>query len=242
VGPQRSIRRATTGTPAAGTVIGMGDFLNENPLVLLIGACEVGFWVLLGAGLAARYLLRARRLSTVLLVLVPVLDVVLVTASLVDVAGGSPPSFTHGLAAVYLGFTVAFGHSMIRWADARFARWFDPPRRLRELRRLPSPGFAGGPPPRKPPQYGAAKVAYEWREWGKMALAWGIAVAVMLLTAAVAGTGVPSPLAWSADPMWSWGARLVPVLLIWFVGWPLWTTLAPPRAPEPAQEASDVRR
>ena len=111
-------------------------------------------------------------------------------------AGGSPPSLTHGLAAVYLGFTVAFGHSMIRWADARFAH-----------------RFAGGPPPRKPPQYGAAKVAYEWREWGKMALAWGIAVAVMLLTAAVAGTGVPSPLAWSADPMWSWGARLVPVLL-----------------------------
>ena len=27
------------------------------------------------------------------------------------------------------------------------------------------------------------------------------------------------------------------VLLIWLVGWPVWTTLAPPRAPE----ASDVR-
>jgi hypothetical protein len=97
----------------------MGDFLSENPLVLLIGACEVGFWVLLGAGLVARYLLRARRVSTVLLVLVPVLDVVLVTASLVDVAAGSPPALTHGLAAVYLGFTVAFGHTMIRWVDRR---------------------------------------------------------------------------------------------------------------------------
>ncbi|MFD1534355.1 hypothetical protein [Pseudonocardia aurantiaca] len=216
----------------------MGEFLNENPLVLLIGACEVGFWVLLGAGLAARYLLRARRLSTVLLVLVPVLDVVLVTASLVDVAGGSPPSLTHGLAAVYLGFTVAFGHSMIRWADTAFAH-----------------RFAGGPPPRKPPQYGAAKVAYEWREWGKMALAWGIALAVIFVTAAVAGTGVPPLGEWFADPMWSWGARLMPVVLIWFVGWPLWTTLAPPRAPEgsapesapesapdSAQEATDVRR
>ena len=64
--------------------------------MLLIGACEVGFWVLLGAGLAARYLLRARRLSTVLLLLVPVLDVVLVTASLVDVAGGSPPASRTG--------------------------------------------------------------------------------------------------------------------------------------------------
>jgi hypothetical protein len=198
----------------------MGDFLSENPLVLLIGASEVGFWVLLAAGLAARYLLRARRLSTVLLLLVPVLDVVLVSAALVDVAGGSPPDATHGLAAVYLGGTVAFGHSLIRWADARFAH-----------------RFAGGPPPPEPPRYGAAKVAYEWREWGKIVLAWGIALAVMLLTATVAGTGVPAPLAWSVDPMWGWGARLVPVVLIWFVGWPLWTTLSPPRAPE----TTDVR-
>jgi hypothetical protein len=193
----------------------MVDFLDQNPLVLLIGACEVGFWVLLGAGLVMRYVLRARRVSTVLLVLVPVLDLVLVTASLVDVSRGAPPGLTHGLAAVYLGFTVAFGHSMIRWADARFAH-----------------RFAGGPPPRKPPQYGMAKVAYEWQEWGKMLLAWGIGLAVMLLTSVVAGTGVPPVGEWFSDPMWSWGARLLPVVLIWFVGWPLWTTIAPPRAPE----------
>jgi hypothetical protein len=198
----------------------MGGFLSENPLVLLVGACEVGFWVLLTAGLAARYLLRARRLSTVLLLLVPVLDVALVSASLVDVAAGSPPGLTHGLAAIYLGGTVAFGHSMIRWADARFAH-----------------RFAGGPPPPRPPRYGAAKVAYEWREWGKMALAWAIALGVMLVVATVADAGAPAPLDWSTDPMWSWGARLAPVVLIWFVGWPLRTTLFPPRAPE----ATDVR-
>jgi hypothetical protein len=49
---------------------------------------------------------------------------------------------------------------------------------------------------------------------------------------------------WFADPMWSWGARLMPVVLIWLVGWPLWTTLAPPRAPESEREVrrgSDVR-
>lgn len=201
----------------------MSDFLNDNPLVLLIGACEIGFWVLLGGGLAARYLLRARRLSTVLLVLVPVLDVVLVSASLIDVAGGSPPGMTHGLAAVYLGFTVAFGHSMIRWADTRFAH-----------------RFAGGPPPPKPPKYGRAKVSYEWREWSKIALAWGVALVVVFVTAMVAGTGVPPLPDWYGDPMWSWVGRLVPVVLIWFVGWPLWTTLAPPRAPE--REVSDARQ
>ena len=198
----------------------MGSFLSENPLVLLIGASEVGFWALLAAGLVARYLLRARRLSTVLLVLVPVLDVVLVTASLLDVAGGSPPGFTHGLAAIYLGFTVAFGHSMIRWADGRFAH-----------------PFAGGPPPRRPPRFGAAKVAHEWKEWGKVVLAWAIALVVITATTITAGGGIPAPAAWPADPLWSWGARLAPVVLIWFVGWLLWTTIAPPRAPESA----DVR-
>jgi hypothetical protein len=193
----------------------MGYFLSENPLVLLIGACEVGFWVLLGAGLVARYLLRARRVSTVLLLLVPVLDIVLVSASLVDVALGSPPGLTHGLAGLYLGFTVAFGHVTIRWVDQRFAH-----------------RFAGGPPPVQPPRYGAAKVLHEWREWARLLLAWGVALAVMCATALVAGTGVPAPQEWTGDPMWSWGVKLVPVALIWFAVGPLWTTLAPPRRPE----------
>ncbi|MGH3564730.1 MAG: hypothetical protein ACRDRH_01585 [Pseudonocardia sp.] len=198
----------------------MGYFITHNPLVLLIGVCEVGFWVLVIGGLVARYLLRAPRLSTVLLIGVPVADVVLVVASLADLAGGSPPGLAHGLAAVYLGFTVAFGHSLIRWADVRFAH-----------------RYAGGPPPPKPPRYGTAKVVHEWREWGKLALAWGITVGVLFAMAAVAGTGVPAPLEWGADPMWSWAARLVPVVVIWFVGWPLSTTLLPPSEPEVA----DVR-
>lgn len=192
----------------------MGNFLSENPLVLLIGACEIGFWVLLGLGLAARYLLRLRTVSTVLLLLVPVLDVVLVTASILDVARGSTPGFTHGLAAVYLGFTVAFGHSMIRWADRRFSH-----------------RFAGGPPPPQAPKYGAARLAHEWREWGKAAFALAVALVVMVATALVAGTGIPAPLTWFDDPMWNWGGRVAVVVAIWFVFWPLWVTVAQPRRP-----------
>lgn len=201
----------------------MRDFLIENPFVLLVGACEVGFWVLLGAGLVTRYLLRARRISAVLLLAVPALDVALVAASLLDVAGGSLPGLAHGLAAVYLGFTVAFGHSMIRWADARFAH-----------------RFAGGPPPPRPPRYGAAKVAHEWREWGKAALAWAVTISVMLLTAAVAGTGIPAPLDWSADPMWSCGMRISVITLVWLIGWPVWTTFDPPRSPSRDAERLDA--
>jgi hypothetical protein len=200
----------------------MTQSLSDSPLVLLIGAAEITFWVLIGAGLTARYLLRARTLSTVLLVLVPVLDVVLVTASLVDVAAGSAPGSAHGLAAVYLGFTVAFGHSVIRWADRRFAH-----------------RFAGGQRPPQPLRYGGAKVAHEWREWGKAVVAWCIAVGVMLATAAVAGTEVPAPADWGADPLWSWAARLVPALVIWLVGWPVWTTLSPPQRPR-VEDADEV--
>jgi hypothetical protein len=185
--------------------------LLANPLVWLIAASEIGFWVLLLAGLAARYLLRLRRLSTVLLLLVPVLDLVLVGASLADVASGSPPGQVHGLAAVYLGGTVAFGHSMITWAD----RWT-------------AYRFAGGPRPGKP-RPGPEKVAHEWREWAKVALLTGLAVGVMLLISAVSGDGVPPVTGWPEHPMWSWAFRAGTVTGIWFVAGPVWTTLSSPR-------------
>jgi hypothetical protein len=182
--------------------------------VLLIGACEIGFWVLLGAGVGTRYLLRLRRTSTVLLLAVPVLDLVLVTASLLDVARGSRPGLTHGLAAAYLGFTVAFGHSTIRWIDVRFAH-----------------RFAGGPAPVKPPRFGTAAAAHEWREWGKVVVAGGIALLVVLLTATVAGTGIPPVTAWGDDPLWTWPLRIGTVVAIWFAVGPLWATVFPRREP-----------
>jgi hypothetical protein len=39
------------------------EFIAENPLVAVVATGEAGFWVLLGTGLTARYLLRARRLE-----------------------------------------------------------------------------------------------------------------------------------------------------------------------------------
>jgi len=158
--------------------------------------------------------LRAPRLSAGLLLAVPVVDVVLVMASLLDVAQGSRPGTTHGLAAVYLGFTVAFGHSTIQWVDARFAH-----------------RFAGGPTPARPPRYAAARVAHEWREWRRAAVAGVITVGVLLATAAVAGTGVPPATEWFGDPMWNWGARISVVVAVWFLCGPLWTTLSPPQPP-----------
>src|ERR671911_1593543 len=126
-------------------------------LIAVVVACEIGFWVVLGAGLLARYGLGRRRLGAILLACVPLVDVVLLVATVIDLGQGATADFGHGLAAAYIGFSVAFGHSMIRWADERFAH-----------------RFAGGPPPTRPPKDGRARVLYEWREFGKAVLACAI--------------------------------------------------------------------
>ena len=176
-------------------------------LLALIIAAEIAFWVVLAAGLAARYLLRRPRLGLVLLALVPLVDLVLLVASTVDLARGATAEFGHGLAAAYIGVSVAFGHSMIRWADERFAH-----------------RFAGGPPPTRPPRHGRARTRYEWREFGKAAIAW--AVAAGLLAAAIALVGDAE----RTEQLQGWIVRLTMVLAIWSL-WPISHTLWPKRPP-----------
>ncbi|ANY10055.1 hypothetical protein [Pseudonocardia sp. HH130630-07] len=188
----------------------MEDSLLAEPLLWLIGASEIGLWVFLGAGLAARYVLRRPRLGGVLLLGVPLMDVVLVTVSTADLASGGEPSRVHGLAALYLGLTVAFGHSLVRWADARFAH-----------------RFAGGPRPVKPPRGGPARMRHEWREYRKVVLAWVLTAVVLALFTVAGGLGFPAPGAWPADPLWSWLGTATVVAVIWLVAGPLWATVFP---------------
>ncbi|RSN34693.1 hypothetical protein DL990_10295 [Amycolatopsis sp. WAC 01416] len=179
------------------------DFFAENPMAAVIAAGEIGFWVAIGAGLLARYLLRLKRTSTVLLALTPVIDIVVLVATVLDLQGGGKANFVHGLAAVYLGFSVVFGPSMIRWADVRFAH-----------------RFAGGPPPPPKPR-GREKARVEWREWGKCVLACGIAAAVLLGLIFLVGDGE------QVAPLWGWLPRLGVVTAIWFATGPLWQELSP---------------
>lgn len=89
-------------------------------IVALIIACEVGFWVLLALALAVRYLLKKRRTSVVLLLCEPVLELVLFVVTAIDLKNGAEPSWEHGIAALYIGFTVGYGHYMIGLARARY--------------------------------------------------------------------------------------------------------------------------
>ncbi|MEV1010023.1 hypothetical protein [Streptomyces sp. NPDC049881] len=128
----------------------------------LIVAAEVAFWAVLGGGLVARYVLRMRRLGKVLLLCVPLVDVALLAVTVVDLRSGGEASWAHGLAALYLGFTVAYGHYVIRWADGHAAH-----------------RLGGGPRPPKPPRYGAGRARHEWRIWA-MTLVGGLLAAGVL--------------------------------------------------------------
>ena len=175
-------------------------------LIAIIVATEIGFWVVLGAGLAARYLFNRRRLSSVLLASVPLVDLVLLIATVIDLSGGATADFKHGLAAAYIGFSVAFGHSMIRWADQRFAH-----------------RFAAGPPPWRPPRGGRARARYEWREFGKASLAWAVSCALLLAAIAIVRD------ADRTEALVGWIVRLSLILGIWSL-WPITHTLWPSRA------------
>ncbi|MFH8799860.1 hypothetical protein ACH4F6_09745 [Streptomyces sp. NPDC017936] len=135
-------------------------------IVWLIAACEIGFWVLLALGLAVRYLLGWRRTSVVLLLCEPVLELVLFAATAVDLENGAEPGWEHGLAALYIGYTVAFGHYTIRWLDGHAAH-----------------RLGGAPPPPKPPRHGRARARHEARLW--LRSVYGGAVALALLQLAV---------------------------------------------------------
>jgi hypothetical protein len=127
-------------------------------------ASEIGFWALIVAGLIARYPLRRPALGAALLALTPLVDLILLTTAVIDIRQGAGADARHGLAAVYLGVSIAFGPRLIAWADARFAHHFSGEPR-------PAPAVSLAP---------AADKAREEREgWYRHAAAWTIAAAAL---------------------------------------------------------------
>lgn len=169
-------------------------------LYALIVACEVGFWVVLMLALAARYLLRKALLSRALLWTLPLIDLLLVTFAAIDLRSGAPATFAHGLAAAYVGFTVAFGGMAVRWADAHFAY-----------------RFAAGPAPGKAPSRGWAAVRYDFSLWGRCILACVITVVLVEALVLVAANGESTP------HLLAWHKHAFGCVVLWFVFGPAWS-------------------
>ncbi|QMU96819.1 hypothetical protein FVO59_05965 [Microbacterium esteraromaticum] len=129
-------------------------------ILTAIVICEVAFWVAIVAGLATRYLLRRPGLGAALLVLAPVIDVILLALVAIDLLGGGTASWQHGLAAIYIGVSVAYGKRMIAWADTRFRH-----------------RFAGGPAPER--LTGARYTTKCWRDALLTGIAMSIAAAIL---------------------------------------------------------------
>ncbi|WP_245646695.1 hypothetical protein [Microtetraspora niveoalba] len=185
-------------------------------MLAVIVACEIGFWVFLGLGLLARYPLRMRRTGAALLLAVPLLDLVLLAATVIDIRGGAVATWQHGLAAAYLGFSVMFGHRTMKWADARFAH-----------------RFAGGPPPAGPPAGGMARARYEWLIWLRILAAYAITCALLLAMDKLIG----DPHRTRALIEFMTAAAKVPLIaLLWPISYTLW-----PKKTAPNPESHPTR-
>jgi hypothetical protein len=168
---------------------------------LIIG-CEVAFWVVLAAALAARYLLKHARLSRVLLLALPVVDLLLLAFTALDLRSGTPAAFAHGLATAYVGFTIAFGGIMVDWADQHFAH-----------------RFASGPAPVPAPTRGWPAVRYELVLWLRSIVAW--VITLLLLVGLIA---------WVDDvtdtrELYLWFRLALGSVILWFVFGPAWSVV-----------------
>jgi hypothetical protein len=170
-----------------------------------IAICEIAFWGFLVVGLATRYLLHRRRMSTALLLGSPAADLLLLLLVAIDLQRGGTPTQAHALAALYLGFSVAFGQRVVQWADRRFAH-----------------RFGGGPPASKPPRDEGLLAAEEWRAFRQAALAWAVACALLLAMSTLVGDRD------RAEPLLGYAGMLTIGLGVWFVIGPLRASIASP--------------
>jgi len=169
-------------------------------ILAFIIATEIGFWVLIVLGLIARYPLRLKRTGAVFLAMTPIVDLILLTATALDLMAGATASAFHGFAALYVGFSVAYGHKVIHWADIRFAH-----------------KFAEGPAPVK--WFGSQQTRERWKDVARTTLAVMIAATILwLITALVNDTTRTGAL----TILYSILAAILAVDVLWAVRYTIW--------------------
>ncbi|WP_144661717.1 hypothetical protein [Paenarthrobacter nicotinovorans] len=178
-------------------------------ILLAIVLCEVAFWVAIVAGLATRYLLRRPRLGGALLILAPVIDAVLLALVAVDLLGGGTASWHHGLAAIYIGVSIAYGKRMVAWADAYFQQ-----------------RFAGGPVPER--LTGSGYTVKCWRDVLLTALA--VAIAAGTLGAIILLVNDPERTAALSEFFRILGI-IFAIDFLWAVSYTIWPKKAPRALP-----------
>lgn len=185
-------------------------------IALAIICAEILFWVFLLSGLFARYALRQKTLGLVLLALTPVVDIVLISLTYIDLHRGANASFFHGMAAVYVGFTVMFGPAIVRAMDAKFLRRYG--------------GGAGGAEDSAAPtsSSGSESRKNTRRDWLKACAACGIAG--VLISIAMVIVGLQSSF---------WLIYWLVVLASIVVGWPLVTRWLEQREAREAEQRSE---
>lgn len=150
-------------------------------------------------GLVARYLFKQHALSMVLLVSIPLIDVVLLIATVVDLNRGAVATFAHGLAAAYIGFSIAFGGVTISWMDGWFAY-----------------KFAGATAPPSPPTRKWKLFRYELTWWLRCVLA--VVVTQALVFAAIYIINDPA----RTKALEPWFTLPLITVVLWFLFGPLW--------------------
>lgn len=133
-----------------------------NFIAWLIVACEIGFWVVIVLGLFTRYVLKKNKLGLFFLALTPVIDLILLIITGLDLYRGATSTTAHAIAAVYIGISIVFGKSMIKWADERFRYYV-----IKE-----------GPKPIK--LYGIEHSMHNLKGWGKHVLSYVIGAGILV--------------------------------------------------------------
>lgn len=174
--------------------------MSSTLLLVTIFACEIAFWVVLATGLICRYVFKLDRLSAILLYSIPLIDLILLAATVVDLRAGSVATFAHGLAAAYLGFTFGFGRVTIDGADRAFAR-----------------RFAGGPAATKPPSHGLELLLHELKWFARCLLA--VSITILLSYLAIVFVNDPS----RTEVFESWMQLSLITAGLWFLFGPLWS-------------------
>lgn len=135
-------------------------------MVTWIIVAEIVFWIAILAGLTSRYMFHAMKLSKFFLLSTPFIDLALLILTAIDLKNGAQASSAHGVAAIYIGVSIAFGKSMIDWADDKFQTLV-----MKQTSK-------------KRVLYGLEKGIYEMKMWARHLLAYvigGVLLVLMIL-------------------------------------------------------------